>query len=139
MAEDKLLPAKIHTLHKRYKTPYISIIICAVVVSFMILWSFEQLIIIDVTLYGGGLFLEFITLVKLRITAPQRHRPFRIPLSTTGLCIMLALPVIVFSIAVAGAFSTEAETFIPALFALSALVSAEVGWQIILQWRKRMR
>ncbi|MDE3185746.1 MAG: APC family permease [Bacteroidota bacterium] len=139
MAGDKLLPAKIHTLHKRYKTPYISIVICAVVVSFMILWSFEQLIIIDVTLYGSGLFLEFITLIKLRITDPGRHRPFRIPLSTTGLCIMLVLPVIVFSIAVSGAFATEAGTFVPAVFALSALVSAEIGWQIILQWRKRMR
>ena len=137
MAEDKLLPAKIHTLHKRFKTPYISIIICAIVVSFMILWSFEQLIIIDVTLYGGGLFLEFVTLIKLRITDPGRHRPFRIPLGTKGLCIMLVLPVIVFSIAVSGAFATEAGTFVPAVFALSALVSAEVGWQIILLWRKK--
>ncbi len=138
MAEDKFLPARVHKLHKRYKTPYISIIICAVVVSFMILWSFEQLIVIDVTLYGGGLFLEFVTLLKLRVSDPQRHRPFKIPLNFTGLCIMLVIPVIVFSIAVSGAFATEGETFIPAVFAVSALVSAEVAWQII-RLRKKMK
>ncbi|MGN6604291.1 MAG: APC family permease [Ginsengibacter sp.] len=138
MAEDKFLPASVHKLHKRYKTPYISIIICAIVVSFMILWSFEQLIVIDVTLYGGGLFLEFITLLKLRIKAPERDRPFRIPLNTTGLYIMLIIPVIVFAIAVSGAFTTEGKVLIPAVFALSALVSAEVAWQII-SLRKKMK
>lgn len=138
MAEDKFLPARVHKLHKRYKTPYVSIIICAVVVSFMILWSFEQLIVIDVTLYGGGLFLEFITLLKLRINDPQKHRPFKIPLNLTGLCIMIIIPVIVFAIAVSGAFATEGETFVPAVFAVSALVSAEVAWQII-RLRKTMK
>ncbi|MGN6800871.1 MAG: APC family permease [Ginsengibacter sp.] len=138
MAEDKFLPASVHKLHKRYKTPYISIIICAIVVSFMILWSFEQLIVIDVTLYGGGLFLEFVTLLKLRIKAPERDRPFRIPFNTTGLCIMLIIPVIVFAIAVSGAFATEGKVLIPAVFALSALVSAEVAWQII-SLRKKMK
>src|SRR5664279_5611847 len=105
MADDGLLPAKIHTLHPRFKTPYISIIICAAVVSFMILWSFQELIIIDVTLYGAGLFLEFVTLIKLRITAPDAHRPFRIPLNTPWLFVMLLLPFTVFTIALCGAFS----------------------------------
>jgi amino acid transporter len=104
----------------------------------MLLWSFEQLIVIDVTLYGGGLFLEFVTLLKLRIKAPERDRPFRIPFNTTGLCIMLIIPVIVFAIAVSGAFATEGKVLIPAVFALSALVSAEVAWQII-SLRKKMK
>src|ERR1043165_9585825 len=80
MADDGLLPLKIHALHRRYNTPYISIILCATVVSFMTFWSFQELIIIDVTLYGAGLFLEFITLIVLRIKSGEKHRPFRIPL-----------------------------------------------------------
>lgn len=136
MADDGLLPAKIHELHPRFKTPYISIIICAAVVSFMILWSFQELIIIDVTLYSAGLFLEFVTLIKLRIKAPDAHRPFRIPLNTTWLLVMLLFPVGVFTIALSGVFSFESKMLLPALFAVGALISAEVFWQLI-KWRKK--
>jgi amino acid transporter len=136
MAEDGLLPARLHVLHPRFKTPYISIIICATVVSFMILWTFQELIIIDVTVYGAGLFLEFITLIVLRLKAPDQHRPFRIPLSVRGLFVLVLVPVIVFVIALTGAFAEEGKMFIPATFAVSALVSAEVAWQLII-WKKR--
>lgn len=130
MAEDGLLPGKIHSLHPRFKTPYISILICAIVVSFMILWSFEELIVIDVTLYGAGLFLEFITLILLRIKVPYEHRPFRIPLSATGLSLLMLLPVGVFAIALSGAFSAEGK-ITSVYFALGALLSAEVLWQFV--------
>ncbi len=136
MSDDGLLPAKIHKIHPRFKTPYISIIICAVVVSFMILWTFQDLIVIDVTLYGAGLFLEFVTLIKLRLKSPDVHRPYRIPLNTTGLCIMLIFPIAVFAIALSGAFSEEAKMLTPALFAVCALSSAEVMWQVTM-WSKR--
>jgi amino acid transporter len=131
MADDGLLPLKIHTLHPHYNTPYISIILCATVVSFMIFWSFQELIIIDVTLYGAGLFLEFITLIVLRIKSREQHRPFRIPLNTGWLCVMLILPVAVFVVALSGALASEGSRSGPALFAVGALLSAEVLWQVI--------
>ena len=131
MADDGLLPAKIQKLHPHFKTPYISIIICASVVSFMILWSFQELIVIDVTLYGAGLFLEFITLLKLRIKSPDEKRPFRIPLNTAWLCVMMFLPVVVFVIALSGAFAAEGKMLVPAVFAMIALLSAEAVWQVI--------
>ena len=138
MADDGLLPSKIHTLHPRFKTPYISIIICATVVSFMIFWSFQELIIIDVTLYGAGLFLEFITLIVLRIKAPHELRPFRIPLNITWLCVMMLLPFGIFVLALSGALASEGAILIPALFAVGALLSAEVLWQIIRLRKKVM-
>ena len=136
MADDGLLPSKIHELHPRFKTPYVSIIICAAVVSFMIVWSFQELIIIDVTLYGAGLFLEFVTLVVLRVREPEAHRPFRIRLSTKALCMMIALPVTVFVVALSGAFAESGGMFKPALFAVCALSSAELVWQLIRRIRK---
>jgi amino acid transporter len=138
MADDGLLPAKIQALHPRFKTPYISIIICATVVSFMILWSFRELIIIDVTLYCAGLFLEFITLIVLRIKSPDKHRPFRIPLNTTWLCVMMLLPFGVFVLALSGALASEDTVFTPALFAVGALLSAEVLWQVV-RFKNRVR
>lgn len=136
MAADKMLPRVLNRLHPRYGTPYISIIICALVVSLMIFWSFTDLIIIDVTLYGAGLFLEFVTLIVLRIKAPDADRPFRIKLPIAGLCAMYALPVIVYGMALGGAFASSEETVKPALFAALALFSAEVGWQAIRLFRK---
>jgi amino acid transporter len=136
MAADRMLPQILNRKHARFDTPYISIITCAVVVSLMIFWSFTDLIIIDVTLYGAGLFLEFVALIALRINAPDLPRPFRIHLPVAGLCIMYALPITVYALALGGAFASEGEVLKPALFAVGALCSAEVGWQVVRMLRK---
>jgi len=135
MADDKLLPQKLQKLHPKYNTPYISIIVCASVVSIMILWTFGDLLIIDVTLYGAALFLEFISLIIFRIKLPYEQRPFKIPLNIAGLSILILLPISVYCVALSSALSIEGKT--PALFALGALLSAEVIWRIIV-WRKKI-
>jgi len=132
MSEDHLLPAGLNKLHRRFKTPYISIIICSLVVSFMVLWTFADLLIIDVTVYGAGLSLEYIALVKLRLKEPLKTRPFRIPLNITGLCLVLIFPFMVYAVALGGALSSTPEALKAAVFAVAALLSAEVVWRIIL-------
>jgi amino acid transporter len=131
MADDGLLPQKINQLHPKYKTPYVSILVCSVIISFMILWTFTDLLIIDVTLYGAALFLEFITLITFRVKLPEVPRPFKIPLNIYGLSLMALLPFSVYVTALAGAFSAAAETWLPAIFAIGALLSAEVVWRLI--------
>ena len=138
MSDDKLLPAKLQALHPRYKSPYVSILACSVVVSFMVLWTFGELIIIDITLYGAALCLEYVALIRLRKTAATEHRPFRIPLNRFGLALMALLPFGVYCIALTGAFLNMEKALIPALFALAILCSAEVGWQIV-QWHHKRR
>lgn len=135
MADDGLMPKRLEALHLRYQSPYVSIIVCSIVVSLMIILSFTDLLIIDVTLYGAGLSLEFISLIVLRIKAPNEHRPFKIPFKVPGLCLMILLPVAVYGIAVAGAFSESEETLRPLLFAFGIMLSAEVLWRIIV-WKK---
>jgi amino acid transporter len=132
MSDDHLLPAGLNKLHSRFKTPYVSIIICSLVVSLMILWTFADLLIIDVTVYGAGLSLEYISLIKLRRKEPLKTRPFRIPLNTAGLCLVLLLPFIVYAVALCGALSSTPEALKAAAFAIAALLSAEVAWRIIL-------
>jgi amino acid transporter len=131
MSEDSLLPARLNKLHSRFQTPYVSIIICSIVVSFMVLWTFADLLIIDVTVYGAGLSLEYIALIKLRINEPETHRPFKIPLNVNGLFIMLLLPASVYFVALSGAISSTPQTIRPAVFAIITLLSAEVVWRII--------
>ena len=137
MADDQLLPQRLQTLHPKYNSPYVSIIVCASVVSIMIFWTFGDLVIIDVTLYGAALFLEFVSLIIFRIRLPDAKRPFKVPLNVTGLCLLILLPISVYCIALTSAFSIEGRMLKPALFALAALLSAEVIWQFIV-WRKRV-
>ena len=135
MADDGLLPHKLNTLHPKFKTPYISIVVCSLVVSLMILWPFGDFLIIDVTVYGAGLSLEYISLIKLRMTQPEAIRPFRIRLGIPGLCTMMALPAVVYFVALAGAFSSAKGAVWAAVFAIAALASAELLWRLIV-WRK---
>jgi len=136
MANDRLLPKKIRTLHPRFNTPYVSIIISAVIVSGMVLWTFGDLLIIDITLYGGALFLEFLSLIKFRIKLPHENRPFKIPLNTVGLCVLISLPFVVYIVALSSALNLSNKMLTPALFAIAALLSAEVVWRII-AWRRK--
>lgn len=137
MAEDQLMPAKLHTLHPRFNTPYVSIIVCSVVISIMCLWSFGDLLVIDVTVYGAGLFLEYISLIKLRITEPDRHRPFRIPLPVGWLCILLVFPAGIYCIALTGVLSSMSAAWKPALFAIGAVLSGCAIWPVVV-WRKEV-
>jgi amino acid transporter len=138
MSDDRLLPTKLQALHPRFKSPYVSIICCSVVVSFMVLWTFGELIIIDITLYGAALSLEYVALIRLRKIAANDHRPFRIPLNGAGLALMALLPFAVYVIAMTGAFMNMEKALVPALFALCILFSAELVWQVV-QWRNRSR
>jgi amino acid transporter len=131
MADDGLLPRRFNAMHPRFQTPYVSIIVSALIVSLMILWTFTDLIIMDVTLYGAGLFLEFISLIVLRIKAPGEHRPFRIPMRVPAICLMYLLSIGIYVVGLSGAFNQSGKTFIPALAAVLALLSGEVAWRII--------
>jgi amino acid transporter len=131
MADDKLLPSKFNTLHKRFKTPYISIIVCAILVSLMIAWSFTDLLIIDIILYGAGLCLEFISLIVLRIKEPNTQRPFKIPLKLIPLCIIISLPMVVYFIALFAVFKQSGSVSNSVIFAIAALLSAPVAWIVI--------
>lgn len=138
MSDDGLLPAKLHTLHPKYKSPYVSILCCSIVVSGMVLWTFGELLIIDITLYGAALFLEYLALIRLRKLAAAEHRPFKIPLNRTGLALLALLPLSVYAVALTGAFLNSDKALTPALFALAALTSAEVLWAVA-QLRNKKR
>jgi amino acid transporter len=131
MSNDKLLPAFLHRLHPRFRTPYVSILICSIIVSLMIMWTFGELLVIDVTVYGAGITLEYIALIKLRLHEPHRHRPFRVPLPVAGLIVMALLPLTVYTVALSGTFLSEGNGVRPALFAVGALLTAEIGWQLV--------
>jgi amino acid transporter len=134
MADDELLPSWLCSLHKKFNTPYISIIASSVIVSILVLFTFGDLVIMDIILYGAGLSLEFVALFMLRVKEPNRPRPFRIPLGNIGLGCLLILPIGIYTVALTGALVSE-EKPLPVFLALALLFSAAPVWWVI-RWRK---
>jgi amino acid transporter len=128
MADDGYLPHLLRSVSRGRGTPYVSIVACAVIVSAMVLWHFEDLLIIDVGLYSCALFLEFFALVRLRKTRPEMKRPFRIPLSGGGLVVLSALPVLCFLAGIAGFAAGGGIHTGALLFTLLSLGTAPVAW-----------
>lgn len=131
MGEDRLLPRAFTRHHPRFQTPYVSIIVCAVIVSLLVLRPLSDLLVIDISLYGAGISLEFLALVQLRKKAPLDARPFKIPFQRRGLIMLFIPPLIVFFIALGGALLGSGQGFKPALFAIAAILSAHIAWLIV--------
>ena len=92
MARDGLLPPVFAAVHPKYKTPHVTTVMTGVMVAttstFM---TIEELI--DLTNIGTlfAFVLVCLAIPILRISAPERHRPFRVPGGTWTLPISGAL------------------------------------------------
>ena len=137
MAIDGLLPKKLTRMHRKYNTPYVSIIACSVVVSLLVFWAFEELLVIDITLYGAALSLEFIALIIFRKNLPNAERPFRINIGITGLYFFFIPPLCIYLIAIWAAFKHSEKTLASLLFALGSLITGEIIWQMIKRRNKK--
>ncbi len=131
MADDGFLPSILIRVHPKFKTPYISILVCATMMSGMVLWGFSDLLIIDVTLYGFGLILEFISLIVLRIQEPEAERPFKIRLGLKGLVAMTSLPAFCMLAALIALLVTANLHSNAAWFALAAILTGPMAWWVV--------
>lgn len=131
MADDGLLPAMLGRMHKRFRTPYISIIVCSLIVSLLVAGTLGELLVVDVTIYGAGLFLEFFSLIRMRIKVPGINRPFRIPLGVAGLCVLVALPIAVYIIALTGICRSAEGVLNPAYVIAGVVAITEVMWRVL--------
>jgi amino acid transporter len=101
MAVHGTLPPAFHRLHRRYATPWFSILTNSIGVASLIPFSFQELIQIDMFLYALALILEFAALVWLRIKEPDMPRPYRIPFGTVGVLLFSLPPVALCVISIA--------------------------------------
>jgi amino acid transporter len=84
MARDGFLPAAFLRVHPKTGAPWVSIVVCAVAWTVCLPLGFERLVLIDITLYGVALLLEFVALVVLRVREPHLPRRFRAPGGIVG-------------------------------------------------------
>lgn len=99
MAQDGMLPLAFARVHPRTRAPWVAILVCAAGWALCLSLGFERLVTLDILLYGGSLFLEFVTLVALRIREPNLHRTFRVPGGLAGAVLVGVFPTLLLTLA----------------------------------------
>ncbi|MGH8033935.1 MAG: APC family permease [Lysobacterales bacterium] len=95
IASDRLFPRSVARISGRFGTPIVAIILMAMLNAVLIIGPFRNLVVIDVMLFASAYVLIFVSAVRLRIREPGLKRPFRVPLSTTGMIAMVIPPILI--------------------------------------------
>jgi amino acid transporter len=102
MAEDGYLPAALTRKHSRYGTPWLAIVVSAVIYALLAWQSLGQLISVYIWLRSATTVLTVLSAWKLRRTQPEMPRTFLIPGGRTGLLYVVAAPVVMALVALLG-------------------------------------
>ncbi len=105
LARERALPAWLAAVNPRFGTPWSAIIVSAACYAAFAVFSFKDLIVLNIWLYSITLLIELAAFVRLRATEPAMNRPWRVPGGPAGAAVVVVCP---------------------ALFALGAMVTA--GW-----------
>jgi amino acid transporter len=95
MAEDGYLPASLTRLHPRFGTPWIAIIVSAVIYALLARNTVIQLLDVYIWLRMATSLLTVVSAWRLRHSHPGLPRPFRIPWGRTGLVYAVAAPIVI--------------------------------------------
>ena len=92
MARTNLAPACFGRLHRYSKTPVRAILFLLLIIAVLIVLDFQSLLIVDNFFSCASLILEMAAGVRLRFSMPDDvlPRPYRVPLSAAGLCVVLS-------------------------------------------------
>jgi amino acid transporter len=93
MAEDGYLPEILTRKHPRYGTPWLAIIVSAVIYALLAWRSLGEIISVYIWLRSSTTVLTVLSAWKLRRTQPDLKRPFLIPGGRVGLFYVVAAPV----------------------------------------------
>lgn len=102
MAEDGYLPAALTRKHSRYGTPWLAIVVSAVIYALLAWQSLGQLISVYIWLRSATTVLTVLSAWKLRRTRPEMPRAFVIPGGQWGLAYVVAAPVVMALVALLG-------------------------------------
>jgi amino acid transporter len=102
MAEDGYLPAALTRKHSRYGTPWLAILVSAVIYALLAWQSLGQLISVYIWLRSATTVLTVLSAWKLRRSRPDMPRAFVIPGGRTGLFYVVVGPVVMALVALLG-------------------------------------
>jgi amino acid transporter len=133
LAEDGMMPKFMVKVHSKYGTPWVSILVVAVIYSVFSLSAFQALVVIDVFLNMLVLLACFFALWVLRFTDPDRPRQ-KVPGGWFGLAIITILMTSIVTLAVVFNYLDTGMTSIS--WSLYAMVIGAVLYFPIRKWIK---
>jgi amino acid transporter len=140
MAQDGMLPRAFARLHPRTRTPWVAILVLSTGWALCLGLGFERLVTLDITVYGASLFLEFVSLVVLRIREPRLHRPFRVPGGMAGAVLAGVFPTALLGLALVHGDHEEVLGLNGLLFGTLMIVAGFVAyWISSALWRPKPR
>ena len=93
MADRGILPSVLGTRSAQYDTPVYGILLSAAGVLCLGWMSFGEVVAMLNLLYCYSQLIEFAAFLHLRVTRPDLARPYRIPIGTVGMSIILCGPI----------------------------------------------
>ena len=102
MAEDGYLPEILTRKHARFGTPWLAILVSAMIYALLAWQSLGQLISVYIWLRSATTVLTVLSAWKLRRTRPDMPRAFRVPGGSLGLFYVVAAPVVMALVALLG-------------------------------------
>jgi amino acid transporter len=102
MAEDGYLPGVLTRKHSRYGTPWLAIVVSAIIYALLAWQSLTQLITVYIWLRSATTVLTVLSAWKLRRTKPDMARAFKIPGGNLGLLYVVVAPVVMAMLALLG-------------------------------------
>ena len=102
MAEGGYLPSVLTRRHTRYGTPWIAIVVSAMIYALLAWQSLGQLISVYIWLRSATTVLTVLSAWKLRRVRPEMPRAFVIPGGQWGLIYVVAAPVVMAIVALLG-------------------------------------
>jgi amino acid transporter len=103
LARNRQLPAAFARVHERHGTPWVAIVVSAAIYAGFAVFSFRELIVLNVWLYSLSLLVELAAFVRLRVAEPTLPRPFRVGGGTGGMIAVALSPTLLALLAMATA------------------------------------
>jgi amino acid transporter len=110
LARDGLLPPGLAAVHPVFGTPWTAVTVSAAVYAVFAVFSFKELIVLNIWLYSLSLLVELAAFVWLRISEPGLARPWRVPGGLGTAVVVAGVPALlaVLAMATAGWLNTVA-------------------------------
>jgi amino acid transporter len=135
MGEDGYLPRSLLKVHPKYGTPWVALLVSSAIYSIFILGPFQSLVVVDVTIYAGALFLEFAALIVLRVKEPNMDRPYKIPGGWPVVILVAILPLAIIGFAVYS--QVQEEGFVKAVGWAAAGLATGPPLYLFFNWRRK--
>lgn len=118
------MPSSLAAVHPRFGTPWVAVVVSAALYGAFAVFSFKELIVLNVWLYSLALLVELAAFVWLRHAAPAMARPWRLPGGTAAALGVAMSPAAFALLAMATA------GWLDTLAGLAAAVSGPLAWMV---------